>query len=181
VAPGYRADVLIRWGDPVLKDAPAFDPGAQSAAAQGRQFGYNNDFIGYVPLPFGSGNAEHGLLCINHEYTDEEVMFPGVGQYDRDFSRATRELAEIEMACNGGSIIEVKKEKGRWRVVPDSRYARRIDALSTPMRVTGPAAGHDRLKTSEDPATRWPDFRDDMPPRPSVVVITREDGGPIGS
>jgi secreted PhoX family phosphatase len=34
VAPGYDADVLIRWGDPVLPGAPAFEPQKFTAAAQ---------------------------------------------------------------------------------------------------------------------------------------------------
>src|SRR3981189_2140158 len=37
VASGYDADVLIRWGDPVLPGAAAFDPYAQTGAAQKRQ------------------------------------------------------------------------------------------------------------------------------------------------
>src|SRR5882757_345796 len=54
VAPGYDADILIRWGDPVVKGAPAFDVQKQTADAQEKQFGYNNDYIGYVSLPLGS-------------------------------------------------------------------------------------------------------------------------------
>ncbi|MCP5141343.1 MAG: DUF839 domain-containing protein [Gammaproteobacteria bacterium] len=60
VAPGYRADILIRWGDRVMADSPAFDVRAQTAAAQNRQFGYNNDFVGWVSLPFGSDNGTAG-------------------------------------------------------------------------------------------------------------------------
>jgi uncharacterized protein len=55
------------------------------------------------------------------------------------------------MACNGGSIIEIRKEAGRWRVVEGSPYARRITALDTEMASRVPAAGHERLKTSADP------------------------------
>jgi secreted PhoX family phosphatase len=47
------------------------------------------------------------------------------------------------------TVLEVGKVDGRWQVVPNSRYARRITA-ETPMEITGPAAGHDRLKTSAD-------------------------------
>src|SRR5262245_15047891 len=155
VAPGYDADVLVRWGDPVLPGAPSFDPMAQTAAAQAMQFGYNNDYVGYVALPAGSRNATHGLLCVNHEYTSKEVMFPGVGRPDAqelDFSQITRELVDIEMAAHGASVIEVRRSAGgKWAVVPDSRYARRITALATPMRLSGPAAGHERLKTKTDP------------------------------
>jgi secreted PhoX family phosphatase len=36
-----------------------------------------------------------------------------------------------------------------------------------------------RASTFEDPATRWPDFKPDMPPRPSVLVIRKTGGGKI--
>ncbi|RYY45281.1 MAG: DUF839 domain-containing protein, partial [Actinomycetales bacterium] len=50
VPPGYRQDVVIRWGDPLFKDSPRWSVDRQSAAAQRRQFGFNNDFLALLPL-----------------------------------------------------------------------------------------------------------------------------------
>ncbi len=153
VAEGHQADVLIRWGDAVFADAPSFDPLMQTAAAQRRQFGYNNDFLGYFPIPGAADPSAHGVLCVNHEYTNEELMFPGIGKQDRKFDKMTQALADIEMAAHGGSVVEVRKEGGKWRVISNSKLARRIDA-TTPMDVTGPAAGHPRMLTAADPTGR---------------------------
>ncbi|AXO14045.1 PhoX family protein [Thalassospira indica] len=147
VADGYDASVLIRWGDKVVADAPAFVPGQVDANAQNKQFGYNCDYVGYMPLPVGSQNSDHGLLCVSHEYTNAELMWSGL----KDAMDASEEQALHEIAAHGHSVIEVKKTGGKWQVVDGSDYARRISPIDTEMQITGPAAGHDRLKTNTDP------------------------------
>ena len=150
VAEGYEAEVLLRWGDPIFAGAPEFDPENQSEAAQLRQFGYNNDYVGFAHL---DPTGRRGLLCVNHEYTNEELMFRGLGRQDRaQFKDMTPEIARIEMAAHGGSVVEIAHSgDGRWRPVLSSPFNRRITASTTPMRIGGPVAGHPRMRTTADP------------------------------
>jgi len=155
VAPGYDADVLLRWGDPLFADSPAFDPTKQSAAAQAKQFGYNNDYVGYIPI---DGSAEHGLLVVNHEYTNPHLMFPGIvkvvekdGKKKAEVAPLSKEQVDVEMAAHGGTIVEIRKDAGKWQVVRDGKLNRRIMS-TTEMALSGPVAGHDRVKTNVDPS-----------------------------
>jgi uncharacterized protein len=158
VAAGYDADILLRWGDKIFADAPEFDPMKQTAEAQARQFGYNNDFVGFIPL---EGNADRGLLVVNHEYTNAELMFPNwatIGKDDEgkdkvNMGEFTKELVDIEMAAHGGTVIEIKRENGKWTPVLDGKLNRRITVI-TEMELTGPAAGHARVMTNADPSGR---------------------------
>lgn len=156
VAEGYDVDVLIRWGDPVLPDAPTFAPATQGPQDQAQQFGYNNDFIGFMPL---DDSGDRALLVINHEYTNEELMFAGLparvrgvaAKNDAVFAAITDRHVAIEKMAHGGSVIEIARSGGKWAVVPNSRYARRITA-ETEMAISGPARGHALMRTKADPA-----------------------------
>ncbi len=148
VPPGYLHDVLIRWGDPLFSDAPVFDPERQSAEAQERQFGYNNDFVGLLPL----GRGDH-VMVVNHEYTNEEIMFPG---YDPD--NPTRQQVETAWAAHGLTVVAVSgrrrgRRSGALDVVVDHDLNRRLP-LSAEFELTGPVAGSHYVRTSADPEGR---------------------------
>lgn len=149
---GYSAEPVIRWGDPLFDDSPDFDPMAQSEASQLKQFGYNNDFLGVVALPDGADGTQRVLLCANHEYVSTLLMQPGLAANYPD--SMTRDACLTEMAAHGGSVVELARGESGWAPVVGSPYNRRITAHKTPMTVTGPAAGSDRLKTQEDPDGR---------------------------
>jgi len=147
VPAGYSAEVLYSWGDPI-SDGPAFRTDAGNTAAdQERQAGMHHDGIHFFPLPAGSQSSTHGLLAVNHEYTDDGLLHP-----DGMESWGAEKVAKSQ-AAHGVSVVEVDQTAGRWRVVRPSRWARRITAR-TPMRVSGPAAGHVLMRTATDPAGR---------------------------
>ncbi|NGO48668.1 PhoX family protein [Streptomyces ureilyticus] len=141
---GYAQNVVIRWGEPILRGAPAFDPDKQSAKAQAGQFGYNCDYLGLLPLWSERGRQ---VLVANHEYTDEILMFKGY-----DDANPTREQVEIAWAAHGLSVVVVEEERKSGKLTPVPRHPlnRRVTA-TTEFKVTGPAAGSDLLKTSADP------------------------------
>ncbi|GEA01252.1 dTDP-glucose 4,6-dehydratase [Alteromonas sp. KUL17] len=145
VAPGYDANVLIRWGEPLFTDAPAFDVNKQTPFAQERQFGYNNDYIGYLPLP-AKNTEKRALLCINHEYSLPKMMFPDISA-EKDL---TLEHINIEQSSVGNSIVEIAMMNGEWKLVLDSPFNRRITARTTQIDIAGPARGHARMKTHAD-------------------------------
>lgn len=152
VPAGYTADQVISWGDPLFEDSPSFDPMAQSEATQLKQFGYNNDYLGFVPLENAPDGAQRGLLCVNHEYVSTLLMQPGVAAtYPASM---TRDRCLTEMAAHGGSVVELIRKPEGWTFVSGSPYNRRITAHATPMEITGPAAGSDRMKTTIDPEGR---------------------------
>ncbi len=139
--PGYKSSVLISWGQPLQKNAPAFDPsGNGTARAQEVQFGDNNDGMSLFPFP---GDNNRALMAINNEYTNYRYLFPHGGQ-----PQSAEDVSKAQ-ASEGVSVIEVQRRRGQWQFVQESRYNRRIHG-NTPIRLRGPAAGHDLLKTSAD-------------------------------
>ncbi|GIF65612.1 hypothetical protein Ais01nite_36470 [Asanoa ishikariensis] len=145
---GYDHSVVIRWGDPVVPGAPEFDVRNQSLAAQLKQFGYNNDFVAVLPL---DKKANRALLVCNHEYTNEDLMFPNFVSQDA----LTVEQIKIAIAAHGMSVVEIERvgKTGQYVLVKSGSrpYNRRLTALQTHFRLTGPAAGTALLKTAADP------------------------------
>ncbi|NQZ53680.1 MAG: PhoX family phosphatase [Piscirickettsiaceae bacterium] len=149
VPEGYRAQVFYRWGDPV-SDGPMFKmDGSNTAEDQLQQAGMHHDAVQYYSLPQGSNNAKHGLLVMNHEYIDAQMLHIDGGVFDAP-ETYTAEKTLKEQYAHGISVIEVRKENADWQIVRPSHYARRITAV-TPMSVSGPVAGTSYIKTVADP------------------------------
>jgi hypothetical protein len=142
VPDGYSWHMVVGWGDPLWSRAPAFDQATRgSGASQELSFGDNND--GMALFQHGGRN----ILAVNNEYTNLDIMYGG------NASKAPEGPDDVRKgkAAHGVSVVELQQENGRWSIVQDSAYNRRITA-DTPMAITGPARGHDLLKTAADPA-----------------------------
>ena len=144
VPKGYTARVFFAWGDPI-SDGPAFKPDASNSAQdQAVQAGMHHDGMAFFSLPPGSNNTDHGLLVVNHEYLDQQLLFADA------MKTWTAEKLEKAQNAVGVSVIEIKREGLQWRIVRPSQYARRITSR-TVMSISGPARGSTLMQTAADP------------------------------
>jgi len=164
VADGYRYNLVARWGDSLVTGTADFDTRrmtgtewltADAVDAQQRQFGTNADGVQYFPL--ATGRAAAGLVCVNHEYVNAELVF--AGNNGIGMKPAERKLwmdkhphaVKFLQAAHGVSVLELHRGSAGWERDMGSRYTRRVTAL-TPMEISGPARGHELLRTNADPS-----------------------------
>lgn len=145
VPAGFTWRPVIRWGDPIFSDAPDFDLGNQTAAAQARQFGYNNDYTDILEIPGSKGRR--AVLFANHEYTNETIMFPA--------SMPAADVRAVGAAAHGLTVVELERKNKNtpWSYVKGAGLNRRY-LNNTAYELTGPVAGSRLVRTAADPAGR---------------------------
>ena len=150
---GYTTRVLIAWGDS-LTNAPHWDTvSAMDEATQLRTFGSHTDGMHFFPFPqagtSGLSNSR-GLLVCNHEYCDPPLLNNITPRTAYATATLTLDMVRAQQAAHGVSVVEVRKVGSEWKVQRPSAFNRRITG-NTPCKISGPAAGHDLMKTAADP------------------------------
>ena len=139
---GYSWHVVARWGDPMWSNSIAFDQVTRgSGASQELAFGDNNDGMSLF------ADGERSVLAVNNEYVNNNIIYGGAGTGKPENADDVRK----GKAGHGVSVVEIVQTDGRWSIVVDSPCNRRITA-DTPMEITGPARGHEWMKTAADPS-----------------------------
>jgi len=86
------------------------------------------------------------ILIANNEYTNRSIVWgnrsEGKAENDDDILKG--------MNAHGLTVVEIQQKYGTWSIVKDSPFNRRLTP-DVEMQITGPAAGHDLMKTVADP------------------------------
>lgn len=153
VPEGYSAEVLMPWGTPLLGSFPAFHPdGSNSAAEQAQQIGGHHDGMYMFPMRLDNGVlaypspvTDRGLMCLNQEYVDTNIMHAG-GRKTDDGGPTDADQVRKEINAHGISVVElIGGAASAWTLV-QTGYNRRITAAS-PVVFSGPVAGTGFLQT----------------------------------
>ena len=142
VPEGYSWQRLASWGDPLFSGVPELDQQTGGTAEDAdKVVGENTDGMELFLI---DGRQ---VLAVNQEYTNNEVNLP---QAEKGTPRNASDVLKLQN-LQGVTVMEIAEGAGGWSIVKDSPFNRRI-THNTPMRISGPAAGHDLMKTAADPS-----------------------------
>jgi secreted PhoX family phosphatase len=148
VPKGYSAQVLAPWGTPLNDIAQEWKAdGTNSANDQANSLGMHHDGMHYFPL---NGSSTDGLLCINHEYIDQEALHPTGPTKDSNSLRTILDEVRKEINAHGVTVVRIKQTNGIWDVVKNDSHNRRFTGATT-MDISGPVANKALLETPFSP------------------------------
>ena len=146
VPAGYTETAFLPWGTPITGAYPTYiDGGLNTGAEQEQQIGMHHDGMHFFPI---NGSSVRGLLVMNHEYIEQQYLHASLAGVNNS-ARTDLDGVRKEIAAHGVSIVEIGRTPGGWDVIRGA-YNRRITA-NTPMELTGPVRGDDKVKTKYSP------------------------------
>ena len=152
-------EILLKCGDP-------------SVAEVGATFSTATTADGWFGMPDNCAIDSAGRLWVSTDGNNAEVTGRADGLWAVDTADAARGTSKLFYRVPVGAEM--------CGPLPTPDLATFFVAVQHPAEGGDEWDGFGRPSYYEDLSTRWPDFDDAMPARPSVVAITRQGGGQIG-
>jgi hypothetical protein len=149
-AAGFKWEILVKCGDPAV-------------AAVGATFSSETSRNGWFGMPDNCAVDGQGRLWIATDGNSAETTGRNDGLW----------AIETEGLLRGTSKLFLRAPVGAELCGPF--FTPNDETLF--VAIQHPAQGSG--SSFDNPSTRWPDFKDDMPPRPSVLAVTKRGGGKI--
>jgi hypothetical protein len=150
----FRWEILVKCGDP-------------SVAAVGASFNPATSKDGWFGMPDNCVIDAEGRLWIATDGNSAKATGRTDGVWAMETEGKARGTSKHFYRCPDGA------ELCGPLFTPD------CETLFVAVQHPGVSEDAKAPATFENPTTRWPDFKDGMPPRPSVVAITKRGGGKI--
>jgi secreted PhoX family phosphatase len=152
----YAWNILVRCGDP-------------SIAAVGASFNPATSKDGWFGMPDNLAFDSLGRMWIATDGNSSRATGRADGVWALETEGELRATGKLFFRCPTGA------ELCGPAFTPDD------EALFVAIQHPGETeAGATAASTFDNPASRWPDFKPGIPPRPAIVAITRRGGGKIG-